>query len=383
MPAGERKVEIPFRFENNFILIDVIFNKVFPLTFIFDTGSENTVLTHKSFADLMDVNYDREYKIMGSDLQKELVVHLVKDIHLDIASMSSSNIPLLVLDENYFQFEKYTGINIHGILGMDLFRLAIIEINYQKRKLILHNPDKFQPPSSDFTKYPVELFRNKIYLKVQGKITATSALPLKLLIDTGANIALLLHNKTDSAITLPPKLIPGKLGDGLGGYLEGYMGRTYQLNIGAYKFTQITTHFQEVPTILDSLHLNNRHGILGNQILSRFTVLLVPYQGEIYLKPSKKYNRKFRYDRSGITAVASGLGLDEFTVLDVLADSPAAEAGLQIGDEILSINFRSRRNLTLNDLTWKFQKRSGKRIRLKVLRNGTTRIIRFRLRDLI
>ena len=63
IPAGKDKIEIPFRFENNFILLDVVFNKVFPLTFIFDTGSENTVLTHKTFADLLDVNYDRQYKI--------------------------------------------------------------------------------------------------------------------------------------------------------------------------------------------------------------------------------------------------------------------------------------------------------------------------------
>jgi len=34
--------EIPFRYQNNFILVDVLFDNIFPLTFIFDTGSENT-----------------------------------------------------------------------------------------------------------------------------------------------------------------------------------------------------------------------------------------------------------------------------------------------------------------------------------------------------
>jgi len=385
VPAGKDKIEIPFRFENNFILLDVVFNRVFPLTFIFDTGSENTVLTHKTFADLLDVNYDRQYKIVGADLQQELVVHLARAVQLEMASLQSAKAPMLVLEENYFQFEKYTGIKIHGILGMDLFRLAIIEIDYQRKKLILHRPENFQSPNhtSKFNKYKVETYRNKMYLEVKGQITPNTSMPLKLLVDTGANIALLLHSKADSSTILPPKLIPGKLGDGLGGYIEGYMGRTHQLMVGPFQFTGITTHFQEVPLSMDSLHLNNRHGILGNEILSRFTVLLLPYRNELFLKPSKRYNRNFRYDRSGITLVASGLELNVFTVLNIVSDSPAAEAGLQVDDQVLSVNFLPSRSYSLNDLTWKFQKRAGKQIRLKVLRDGEKRIIRFRLRDLI
>ncbi len=383
VPAGKEKVEIPFRFENNFILIDVMFNKIFPLTFIFDTGSENTVLTHKTFADLLDVDYERNYKIMGADLQQELLVHLARGVQLDLATVPSNKVPLLVLEENYFQFEKYTGIKIQGILGMDLFKLVVIQIDYKRKKLVLYRPDNFKIDDTKFKKYPIDVYRGKAYLTVDGTITRSDTIPLKLLIDSGANIALLLHNDSDSSITLPPKLIPGKLGDGLGGYIEGYMGRTYRLHIDPFEFSNITTHFQEVPVTLDSLNLNNRNGILGNEILSRFNVILVPYKNELYLKPERKYNRKFNYDKSGITLIASGLGLNQFTVVSIIPNSPAAEAGLQVGDEVLSVNFLPTRFYGLNDLLWKFQKRSGKQFRLKVLRDGKELIIRFRLRELI
>jgi len=383
VPPGKEKIEIPFRFENNFILLDVTFNKIFPLTFIFDTGSENTVLTHKTFADMMDIDYDRKYTIVGSDLQQELLVHLARGVQLDLKTVPSQKVPILVLDENYFQFEKYTGLKIHGILGMDLFKLVVIQIDYQKKKLILYRPDNFKRPSSKFKKYYVDVYRSKMYLEVAGKVNQTATIPLKLLVDTGANIALLLHNDSDSSITLPPKLIPGKLGDGLGGYIEGYMGRTQQLTIEPYEFTNLTTHFQQVPITLDSLNLNDRHGILGNSILSRFNIIMAPFKNELYLKPEKKYNRGFKFDRSGITLIASGLHLNQFTILDVLPNSPAMEAGLQPGDEMRSINFLPTRFYSLNDLLWKFQKRVGKRFRLKVLRDGEEHIIRFRLRDLI
>lgn len=383
VPAGKDKVEIPFRFDNNFILVDVVFNKVFPLTFIFDTGSENTVLTHKTFADLMDIDYERKYKIVGADLQQELLVHLARGVQLDLKTVPSNKVPVLVLEENYFQFEKYTGLKIHGILGMDLFKLVVIQIDYRKKKLILYRPENFTVSNDKFKKYKIDVYRSKAYLEVTGKVNQTKTIPLKLLIDTGANIALLLHNDSDSSITLPPKLIPGKLGDGLGGYIEGYMGRTSQLQIAPYQFTNITTHFQQVPLTLDSLNLNDRHGILGNGILSRFNIIIAPYKNELYLKPEKKYNRGFKFDRSGITLIASGLNLNKFTVIDVLPDSPAKEAGLQTGDEILSINFLPSRFFSLNDLLWKFQKRIGKQFRLKVQRGEEKLIITFRLRDLI
>lgn len=383
VPAGKEKVEIPFRFENNFILIDVLFNKVFPLTFIFDTGSENTVLTHKTFADLLDVDYERNYRIIGADLQQELLVHLARGVQLDLETVPSNKVPVLVLEENYFQFEKYTGIKIHGILGMDLFKLVIIQIDYKKRKLVLYRPDNFKINDPKFKKYPIDVHRGKAYLTVEGTVARSDTTALKLLVDSGANIALLLHNDSDSSITLPPKLIPGKLGDGLGGYIEGYMGRTYRLHIKPYEFTNITTHFQEVPITLDSLNLNDRNGILGNEILSRFNVILAPFRNELYLKPEKKYNRKFNYDKSGITLIASGLGLDQFTVIGIIPNSPAEEAGLQIGDEVVSVNFLPTSFFGLNDLLWKFQRRNGKRFRLKVLRDGKKHIIRFRLRELI
>ncbi|HOY18537.1 MAG TPA: hypothetical protein PLC89_14620, partial [Haliscomenobacter sp.] len=44
---GETHVDIPFDYENNFIVIKLMFNDIFPLKFIFDTGAENTILTKR------------------------------------------------------------------------------------------------------------------------------------------------------------------------------------------------------------------------------------------------------------------------------------------------------------------------------------------------
>jgi len=383
VPADKKRLEIPFEFKNNLILIKVIFNKVFPLTFILDTGSENTILAKKKFADLLELEYDREYKVYGADLQKELTVHLSRNVRLKLPTLKAQQIPLLVLEEDYFQFEQYTGLKIHGILGMDLFKLVVVQIDYKNRKLILHHPETFIKPSKKFKAFPVEIYRNKPYITVQAAVQNNDPIPLKLLIDTGANMTLLLHNNSDSTITLPPKLIPGKLGDGLGGLIEGYLGRINSLSIGDFAFSNITTHFQELPSELDNSYINSRNGILGNGILSRFNFIYAPFQRILYLKAEKKYNKGFRFDRSGITFIASGVGLDNYSITEVLPDSPASEAGLQKGDQLHRLNGFPARYFSLESIAWKLQKRVGKRYKMVVKRNGEKKKFVFRLRDLI
>ena len=383
VPEDKKKIEIPFEYKNNLILIRVIFNKVFPLTFILDTGSENTILAKKKFADLLKLEYDREYKVYGADLQKELTVHLSRNARLKLPVIKAQRVPILVLAEDYFQFEQYTGLKIHGILGMDLFKLVVLQIDFKNQRLILHHPETFTKPSRKFKTFPVEVYRNKPYLMVEGAVQKDAATPLKLLLDTGANMTLLLHNKTDSTITLPTKLIPGKLGDGLGGFIEGYLGRIYSLSMEDFIFSNIATHFQELPDSIDYSHINHRNGILGNGILSKFNFIYAPFQRKIYLKAEKRYNKGFKFDRSGLTFIASGLKLNNYTITDVIPDSPAAKAGLQKGDQLHRLNGFPARFLTLESIAWKFQKRVGKRYRMVVKRNGEKKKLVFRLQDLI
>lgn len=377
------KTEIPFRFQNNFILVDVLFNNTFPLTFIFDTGSENTILLKKTYAELMGIKYLRDYKVYGADLQRELLVHLANGIDLDLAKISANNSPILILNEDYFRFEKYTGLKIHGILGMDLFKLTVIQIDYERQKIILHSPEDFKAPSNKFVPFPIEIFHNKYYLSTKGTIQNNESVDLTLLLDTGANISLLLHNESDSTIMLPDKLIPGKLGDGLGGFIEGYMGRTQSLSIGDFTFSSIVTNFQELPPDLDPKTINNRNGILGNELLSRFNVIFAPFYNTIYLKPEKNYNRGFKFDRSGIVMVASGLNLERFTVIDVIPNSPADRAGLRKDDQIIRVNGLPTKLSSMQSITSKFQKKIGKKFKLVVFRDGYKKRFSFRLEELI
>ena len=52
MNKGSKKLEIPFERIDNFIVVKILFEGLFPLRFILDTGAEHTILTKKEITNL-------------------------------------------------------------------------------------------------------------------------------------------------------------------------------------------------------------------------------------------------------------------------------------------------------------------------------------------
>lgn len=380
---GKESVELPFEYVNNFIILTVYFNEILPLKFIFDTGAEYTLITKKEITDLLQVDYRKRYPLLGADLTTELYAYLATGVRLRVADFAAINRSILVLEEDYFQFEEFAGINIQGIIGSDLFRRFVVKIDYRKQKITLIDPSKFDPPGSKYTKLDIEIYRHKPYIQAQTQMQNDSSFNAKLLLDTGASLPLLLYTGTNEAIQIPPKVIKSNIAMGLGGYIEGYLGRIQEIQIDEFVLNDVVTNFQDIILEMDSLKLNDRNGIIGNLILNRFTVIIDYIRQDIYLKPQKKFNRKFKYDRSGMTVITSGKNLDVYSVTRVIPDSPADEAGVLPGDEIRAVNGWPALFLTLDGINRRMRRKVGKKIRLILRRDGDNIRVNFRLRDLI
>lgn len=379
-----KKVDIPFEYENNFIIVKVLFNDVFPLKFIFDTGAEHTILTQREITDLLQINYERRFTLVGSDMSTELYAYLARGVKFTINNMIASNRSILVLDEDYFRFEEYGGIQVHGIIGADLFRRFVVKINYRRKVITLYDPAYFRLSGARTTEIPLELHRNKPYITVNTALTKDTTIQAKYLIDTGASISLLLYTNSHPAFNLPPRYIRSKIGMGLGGFLQGFLGRVDGITVGDQKLEGVITNFQDLGEAADTTFLNRRNGIIGNQILNRFEVTIDYIRGRLYLTPEKTIRQKFQYDKSGLLLAASGANLNVFTVVDLIENSPAAQADIRIGDEIKKINGVPTSLMHLGDLSRRLQKKVGKKIRLVIQREGEERLTKeFQLRELI
>lgn len=383
--AGHKsRIDLPFRYENGFIVVPVVFEHWFPLNFIFDTGAEHTILSRREITDLLQLEYRRRFTLIGSDLSREFYAYLVSGIDLQAGAILARNRSILVLEEDYLRFEDYTGVKIHGILGADFFRRFIVKIDYRRRVISLYDPSSYSSPGAAYVQVAAEFKKSKPYLYPEVVLRQGDTSTLKFLLDTGAALPLLINTDSDPGLVLPERVIPSNLGAGLGGFLKGYKGRVPVLRMLPFEFSSVVTSYQErYLDQIDSTSLDQRNGIIGNEILRRFTVILDYIKEDVYLQPNKDYDDEFKVDRSGMLIIAFGPALRDYLIYSVLEGTPAEEAGLQTGDEILRINGVPVAFLSLSGIIRRLQKAPGKRIRI-VVKRGDERIkTSFELRDLI
>ena len=383
MSRGAKKVEIPFERQGNFIIVKVVFDGLFPLRFILDTGAEHTILTKKEIPNLLGIPFERTITLMGTDMKTQVIAHIIRKVKLQLINVLFVK-DIIVLDEDYFQFDKFAGLDVHGVLGAEAFRGYVVKFDYSKQIITLFDPSVFKPiDHRNFEELPIEIIRSKPYITTSAQILTDSVVQLKLLIDTGAGLSLLLHTFSTPGLALPQKVIKGNIGSGLGGEIEGYVGRIRSLSIGSNQLINPISNFQELNELSDSVHLNGRNGLIGGEIMSRFNFIIDFNHEKLYVQTNRNFKTKFSYDKSGLILIAGGENLSIFTVHEVLPNSPAAEAGFQKGDELIRINFTPSRFFGLGDINRKLQGKTGRVYRISFSRNGQEMKTKMKLRDLI
>lgn len=377
------KIDIPFEFSNNLIIVKVNFQRIFPLKFIFDTGAENSILSKRYVTDFLGTNYEREFKILGSDMKTEMKAYLIRGIHLKIEDMVAPSHSLLVLDEDYFNFEELMGIQVDGILGADLFKGLTVKINYDKRLITLMKGGLGKIDTKKGQTLPIVIEKNKPYFNTAIRTQNDSIVKVKLLLDTGAMLSLLLNSDSHPGLQPPENTVQGNIGAGLGGFITGHLGRVSTLQLGDYQCNEVITNFQSMTEGMDTVLMKSRNGIIGNEVLSRFLVVIDYPTQQLYLQPNKRYKEAFEFDKSGLVVIASDYQLSKFLVHSVIANSPADAAGMMSGDEIKRINLSTSGLLNLERIHKLLRQKEGKKTVVVVKRNGKRMKFEFKLRKLI
>ncbi|MEY4903125.1 MAG: hypothetical protein RLZZ292_940 [Bacteroidota bacterium] len=382
LPRGKMS-DFSFELHNNFIVVDILFNQALPVKFILDTGAEHTLLLKREFSDLMGVQYLRTFKIYGTDAKRELTAYIAKNISLKIQNsrIEAPHQDILVLEEDYFKLDESIGIPIVGILGGDMLRNLIVQIDYQHQRVRLYPPDKFTIPK-ETTTHPINFVHGKPYLQTTTFVEPNKPIATEYLLDTGASLTMLINNDTDPSLALPSDVISGPLGTGLGGIVEGYVGRIHQLTFGDYHFDNVIANFQAIGENV-VVKEKKRNGIIGALLLFRFTVTIDYVNQKLYLRPNRYFKQTFHYDRSGLIIISSGQNLNVFSIHGVVQNSPAAEADFRKGDKIRSINHINTNWLSLEGIGSILQGKVNRKVRVVIFREKKRLIKEIRLRDLI
>lgn len=126
----------------------------------------------------------------------------------------------------------------------------------------------------------------------------------------------------------------------------------------------------------------NVAGLIGADVLSRFSVIFDYPNRRLFLTPNAQLRRPFETDMSGLRLTARPPLFNRFEVNGVADHSPASEAGFRDGDVITAVDGRPATALTLADVQNSLQRVSELR-RLTVERGEQTLEVDLRLRRLI
>jgi hypothetical protein len=368
LPKNKKFISIPFQLYNNLIVVKITYNNFLTLNFILDTGVRSAILTDSKMAILMNPKYVRPVKIGGLGGENEIDALIATGLSFSMAGLTGKDQLMIILTEDVFSLSKFIGTDVHGILGYEIFNRFVVEIDYKNKLLKLHEPSKYKP-SGRGEIYPITIEDTKPYLNAEVKIKEKT-FPVKLIVDTGAGHALALYVGTHPEIHLPDTIIRSMLGRGLNGSIEGYYGRIQNLRLGKFQLKNIVTSFPDSVEVGTNFMSNGRNGNLGGEVLNRFKVTFNYRESYLILEKTRKKEKGYYFNMSGIDLISTGDDLRTFEVDHVRANSPADRVGIKQGDILEVINGVDAKDFNLSDINTLFQSRPGKKIRLSI-RRGT------------
>jgi len=136
--------------------------------------------------------------------------------------------------------------------------------------------------------------------------------------------------------------VEGVLGEGMNGPMRGSVGRVRLLKIGPVVLDDVLTSFVDDADLAAAFG-DGIQGMIGSEILQRFTVVFDYAGGRMFLRPAGQWKRPFDFNMAGLVLQVRRDG--RFSILDVIADSPAARARVVRGDLLIGIDGRDVRDL--------------------------------------
>jgi hypothetical protein len=268
------------------------------------------------------------------------------------------------------------GRRFDGTLGHNFLERYVVEIDYPNETIRLYEPSTYEYtgtgrsiPFMFFGGLPVA--QAIVTLPGQGPIMGN------FVIDTGTRMPLLfntpfteMHNIKNSGM----ELLEGTVGVGVGGEVEGFVGRIESMQLGPFLVKEPVAVFsQDQSGVVAS---NAFDGIIGGGLLSRSKVIFDYSRERMILEPQNTTPRPFEYDMSGLFLIAMGADFHEFRVISVMAGSPAAEAGMRTGDIITAIDGSPATEFTLEEIRRMFLE-DGREAELDILRGEVQLQIKF------
>ncbi|MCP4547600.1 MAG: PDZ domain-containing protein [bacterium] len=367
--SGEASVRIPFTTMGSHVVIPMQVNGSPEMQFVLDTGAplEGVLLFEGPRLDDLNLELIAMTRL-GRTRSNQDEMNTACDITVDLPGLKLSG--LLAIVSPPLTGER----TFDGVIGNSFFSHFVVRIDQDAGEIVLTEPESFTYTGGGDT-IPFS-FTNGAKLSIQCEVEQDGrSVEVPVLIDTGAWFGL--HVDTSAGLDLPrpERKLSAIIGHTLYGRVMGEICRTDELRLGRFALTDVLTTLEvgESPVPVND-------NIIGGGVLNNFNITYDHSRMQIHIEPCAGFDTRQVYDMTGFEAeFAEGR---TWLIEIIHPDSPAAEAGLQVGDVIDAIDGKPLTDYTSQERI-ALTRTEGQTLNLSVLRGEETFDVLIQLRQLI
>ena len=272
--------EVSMKLINNLPVIEVTINKQKKLNFILDTGMRSTLVFSKRYLKGLDYNLGREIEFAGVGSDRLIKGRIVSNITINIGDIEGDGLSFLVIGENQGVKQRFKNLNIHGIIGYELFARFVIEIDYHN-KIISFCEHGYFDFDDVYEQMPMQLLDTKPHIYASLKLNGSNKDFVRLMLDTGFSATMLLSgdNEPDS-YSADNKTVAA----GLAGKINGSIRNLEEIEIKSFKMKNIPVLMVASSAVTENNRVHERVGSLGGGMFLAYSIVFDYARTRFFMK---------------------------------------------------------------------------------------------------
>jgi hypothetical protein len=270
MAVSSAPIELAYReAKGGLVVLTALVNDKAHVDFILDTGAPVTVLLDGKRTAALGLDSSKARPLGDPDNPATPTGDIQGGFRVDFGGVALSELTAVVIPLHTMPCqERFEEIGFGGVIGADLFRRFVVEIDPAAKRVRLHDPKSWRAPLTAVA-LPIRFSNGHPFVDTRLALSDGRVVETSMNLDTGMNRALTLIAGAHPAITMPAD---GKLRKSclVNGVREEREGDALTLHLGGVELPVAAPIYSDRPNVVDG----SKAGTLGASLFASHRIFI-------------------------------------------------------------------------------------------------------------